>query len=88
MSYYSDTHPKIEAMQLEMLRRAPVAKKLEMVANLNQAAIEMAFSGLRMRYPNESRARLRRRLADLLLGKELAEKVYGRLPGEGGSDAA
>jgi len=33
--------------------------------------------GLRSRYYQESEAKIRRRLADLLLGEELAQKVYG-----------
>jgi hypothetical protein len=80
MIYYTDTDPDSEKFQFDLLRRVPLSKKPEMIANLNQAAIEMAFSGLRAQYPNESRMRLRRRLADLLLGKELAEKAYGPLP--------
>lgn len=82
MTYYSDTHPEMEKKQFEMLRRVPAAKKIMMAADLNQAAIEMALSGLRIQYPGESPARLRRRLADRLLGKELAEKVYGPLQEE------
>ena len=44
-----------------------------------QTAKQLAFSGLHQRYPNTSEAELRRRLADLLLGSELAEKTYGPL---------
>jgi len=77
MPYYTDTHPEIERVQFELMRQVPIGKKLLMVANLNQAAIEMAMSGLRAQYPGENPTRLRRRLADRLLGKELAEKVYG-----------
>jgi hypothetical protein len=39
----------------------------------------LALSGLRARYPEDSPEKLRRRLADILLGPELAEKVYGQL---------
>ena len=79
MPYYSDTHPEIEKIQFELLQQVPIDQKLMMVANLNQAVIEMALSGLRSQYPGESPSRLRRRLADRLLGKELSEKVYGPL---------
>jgi hypothetical protein len=50
---------------------------MKMLAGLNATAHELAMSGLRKRFPNESESRLRRRLADLLLGPELAAKVYG-----------
>jgi len=35
------------------------------------------MTGLRSQYPQASEAELRRKLADILLGKELAQKVYG-----------
>jgi hypothetical protein len=40
----------------------------------------LALAGLRQRFPQEDDERIRRRLADLLLGEEMALKVYGPLP--------
>lgn len=37
----------------------------------------MWCAGLRRRYPDASEHEIRRRLADLLLGEELAKRVYG-----------
>jgi hypothetical protein len=76
---FPDTHPRIEALQIELLRNAPAWRKLEMVGQMNATVRLLAISGLRSRYPNDSQAKLRRRLADLLLGQEIAEKVYGSL---------
>ena len=76
---FPDTHPRIEALQIELLRNAPAWRKLEMVGQMNAAVRQMALCGLKMRYPDEPPEKLRRRLADLLLGKELAQKVYGPL---------
>ena len=76
---YSDTSPKMEALQLQLLRAAPAWRKLEMLAQLNASARLLALSGLRQRYPVAGEAELRRRLAGLLLGEELARKVYGEL---------
>jgi hypothetical protein len=75
--YYSDTHPKMEALQIELLRQAPAWRKMEMLNSLNTAARELALAGLRRRYPEASPQELRRRLADILLGEDLARKVYG-----------
>ena len=52
---------------------------MEMLAQLNASAHRLALSGLRMRHPQAGEAELRRRLADLLLGEELARKVYGEI---------
>jgi len=74
---YSDTHPKMEALQIQLLRQATPARKMEMLAQLNASARTLALMGLRSRYPQAGEAELRRRLAGLLLGEELARKVYG-----------
>jgi hypothetical protein len=76
--YYSDTHLKMEELQIRLLRQVPPWRKMEMLVSLNAAARELAMAGLRRRYPGADPEEIRRRLADLLLGKELAKKVYGK----------
>jgi hypothetical protein len=76
---YSDTNPKMEALQVRLLRLAPTWRKLEMLAQLNSSAHLLALSELRQRYPQAGESELRRRLVGLLLGEELACKVYGEL---------
>ena len=72
-----DTSPKVERVLLELLRKAPPARKFEMIASATHASRQLALCGLGMRFPNESLPKLRRRLAGLWLGEGLAEKVYG-----------
>jgi hypothetical protein len=76
--YYSDTHPHMEELQVRLLREVPPWRKMEMLVSLNSAARELAMAGLRRRYPDAGPEEIRRRLADLLLGEELAMKVYGK----------
>jgi hypothetical protein len=78
-SNYSDTHPVMETLQIRLLREAPPRRKMEMLAGLNASAKTLALSGLRRRYPKASPEELHCRLAGLLLGEELARKVYGEL---------
>lgn len=75
----SDTRPEAERVQIELLRRAPMWRKLELVGEMNQAVRTLALSGLRRRYPEATSDELRRLLADLLLGPALAARVYGPL---------
>ena len=82
MAEPNDTHPDAQAVRLQLLRAAPAWRKLELLGQLNLGAQTLALSGLRARHPNAGQAELRRRLADLLLGVELAARVYGPLPGE------
>ncbi len=75
----SDTHPKMEALQIQLWRQASPTRKMNMLAQLNASARLLALTGLRSRFPSANEAELRRRLADLLLGAELARKVYGEI---------
>jgi len=42
-----DTSPEIEHLQIEKLRQMPAWRKLELVAELNEAARTLALAGLR-----------------------------------------
>jgi hypothetical protein len=74
---FPDTRPEAEAVLIDLLREAPPWRKLEMVCQLNEAVKTMMLSGLKERYPQDPPALLHRRMADLLLGSELASQVYG-----------
>jgi hypothetical protein len=73
---YSDTHPKMEALQIEFIRRMPAWKKISMVNDLNTTVKTLAISGIKQRHPAATPEQTHRMLAELLLGAELARKVY------------
>jgi hypothetical protein len=72
-----DTPPEIERMQIERLRQMPSWRKMTLMAEMGQTLQTLALAGLRQRYPGDTPAQQRRRLADLLLGPELAARAYG-----------
>jgi len=74
---FSDTPAEVEAVLLEIYRKMPTWRKIELVEDANRTARQLALAGLRSRHPGESQARLRRRLLDLVLGEETALKIYG-----------
>ncbi len=74
---YSDTHPEMEALQIRLWRQASPTQKMNMLAQLNASARMLALMGLRAQYPQADETELRRKLSELLLGEELAHKVYG-----------
>jgi len=84
---FPDTRPEAEAVLVGLLRQAPPWRKLVMVGQLNQTVRTLALSGLRTRHPEATPKELRRRLADLLLGPDLATQVYGPLGGQEDPDA-
>lgn len=69
-------------MLIRLLREAPPWRKLEMVGQMNEAVKTLMRSGLRSRYPKDSPQMIEWRMADLLLGEELALKAYGPLKEE------
>jgi hypothetical protein len=76
---FSDTSPEIAELQRNLLRQVGSARKLATLGQMNQTVKALALSGLRSRYPDDNPAMLRRRLADLIIGPELAAQVYGPL---------
>jgi hypothetical protein len=76
---FPDTRPEAEAVLIKLLRQALPWRKLHMVDQLDQTVRKLALSGLRQRHPKAADQELHRRLADLLLGPDLATQVYGPL---------
>ncbi len=72
-----DTAAEIEELQIERLRRLPPWRKLALMSDMSQTVRALALAGLQQRYPEETPAQRKRRLADLLLGEELAAQIYG-----------
>lgn len=83
---FADTDPQTEAVLINLLRQASPARKLAMVGELNDTVHTLALAGLRQRFPAAAGAELQRRLADLLLGADLASQVYGPLTRESVDD--
>jgi hypothetical protein len=63
-------------MQIRLMRQASARRKLEMVAQMNHAVRTLMWRSLKQRHPQTPPESLRRMLAELLLGQELAQKVY------------
>ncbi len=81
----SDTHPDAEEVQLELLRRMPPWRKLELMEAMTRTVYSLVLAGLRERHPQATKEELRLRMATLVLGPDLAARAYGRAmePGDG-----
>lgn len=73
---YSDTNPKAEKLQIELIQRMPAWRKFALVDDLNETVRTFAISGIKQRNPEAPPEKIRRILAELMLGPELASKVY------------
>jgi len=76
----SDTHPTAESVQIEILRSMSAAERFRVLNDLIVTGRILSRACLRDRFPQAGPEELRRRLATLLLGSELARKVYGPEP--------
>lgn len=76
---YPDTSLEIERLQIAGLRQMPAWRKAALMAEMGRTVRVLALAGMRQRFPQETPAQHRRRLADLVLGPELAMQVYGPL---------
>jgi len=58
----------------------PPSRKWQLIDEAIKTSYALAQAGLRHRHPHADEEEIRRRLFDLLLGEELAERVYGPAP--------
>lgn len=72
-----DTDPTVAALQIAAWRRMSPGEKLAQVDALTRELFMVAEAGLKHREPMLAPAARARRLADVRLGQELAELVYG-----------
>ncbi len=75
----SDTDPNTERLYMALIRTVPSWRKAEMVGQMFETMKQLALVGLRQRYPQANETELRRGLAEILLGSDLAQKAYGPL---------
>lgn len=78
--YLSDTSVEAERVLIEGLRSMPAWRKLQLVNDLIMTTRLLALKGLRERFPMASSEELQRRLASIVLGPDLAARVYGPEP--------
>lgn len=76
---HADTALWAEELQFKFFREAPAWRKLEMAGELTRGMLVLAETGLKNRNPGASPQEVRRLLADMLLGPDLAARVYGPL---------
>ena len=75
----NDTSPEAEAIRNQHLRDMPTWRKLEMVEELRQLALQLAWDNIREIHNTDNERLIRRLLADRILGEEMALRVYGSI---------
>jgi len=76
----SDTHPEIERLHIELIRKAPIFRRLQMVASLVKTTRQLSWQGICERYPHDTEeARIERFLTLLYKDNILARNVASLL---------
>jgi hypothetical protein len=75
-----DTAPAVAARYHQRIGALPGARRLDMAAQLSAGVRAMAEAGLRHRHPKASDEEIRCRLAALLYGRRVAERLFPRVP--------
>ena len=72
-----DTTTEAEAVLLELLRQAPVWKRLQMVDQIHETLRLLILADLRRCYPNADEEEIKRRLAARFLSRKEIVAAYG-----------
>ena len=72
-----DTSAAAADLQAKVLRAMPASRKVALVEDANRTARQLALAGIALRFPAASRQERVRLLMDIVLGADLAERVYG-----------
>jgi hypothetical protein len=75
----SDTDPDVLRLQVDLLRRATPARRLQLALSLSASVIELAYAGIRRRSPGISDDDARLKFVEIHYGAELAHAVRARL---------
>ncbi len=73
----SDTDPEAARVRLARIRQMSAGEKLAAVDAMTDLLRTLALSRIRQRYPDATPEEVRRRLAEQMLGPQLARKVFG-----------
>lgn len=71
----SDTSLKMEAVQIDLLRQAGSAKRLQIMFFLTQQALELSRQAIAKANPNASEFEKKLKFVEVHYGSELARKV-------------
>lgn len=77
MKPFSDKSLESQEVLFDLIRRAPVWKRLRMVADLNQTLRLLATADLRRCYPHATEEEIERRLVARWLKREEVIAAYG-----------
>ncbi len=77
--YTSDTSPESEAVQLELVRKMPAAKRVEKAIQLSNELLRLSKAAIRRRHPDFSEEEVGIKFVELHYGVDLATAMQHQL---------
>jgi hypothetical protein len=79
-----DTRPEVERIHIEMIRKAPISLRLQMVTSLIQTTRQLSWRGICERYSKDTfESRLRRFILLLYRDEFLADRLINLMMKKG-----
>ena len=75
MLHQSDTNPKIEEIQISLIRKSSVAKRILLLRSLSQPAIQLSRRAIMRANPDLSEQELKYKIVEHHYGSQLAERL-------------
>lgn len=72
---YSDTNPKAEKVQIELIRKASVAERISLVRSLTQTTVQLARRAIKRANPNLSDREIDILFVEIHYGTQLADRL-------------
>ena len=72
-----DTSPEAEAVLTQLLREAPVWKRVQMIDQMHDTLRQLILADLRRSYPNADQTEIKRRLTTRFLSRKQIIGAYG-----------
>lgn len=79
-----DTHPEAERIQVELLSKATLQRRLELGLSLSQEAMAIARQAIAQANPRASEEEQELLFVEITYGKDLADRVRAYLAGRQG----
>lgn len=71
----TDTHPAPEAVQIDLLKKAGVARRLSIAFSISESVRRLALDGIRRAHPEASDEEALHIFAEVHYGRTLAEQI-------------
>lgn len=76
MRIFDDTGAEVERVYIKLMSQLPVWKKIKIIDDLYLTGVSMATSSVHRQYSGINQSDVKKKVAEMFLGKDLSRKIY------------